>query len=52
MLPVRALRVFAGCPVREQPLHLDMLKLPFRVLIKAADADVTDTLSFQAILPK
>ena len=51
MLPARVLRVFAGCLVGEQPLHLDMLKLSFRVLIKAADADVADTLTFQAALP-
>ena len=45
-----ALRVLARCHVGEQPVHRNKLKLAFRVLVEAADADVADTLTVQRVL--
>lgn len=45
------LDVFARRLVREQPVHQNMLKLVFRVLVEAADANVTDALTVMQGVP-
>jgi len=39
------LGVLARRLVGEHPAHFDMLQLPFRVLVEAADADIADALT-------
>ena len=37
---------------REQSVHRNLLKLAFRVLVEAANADVADALTVQSVLPR
>jgi hypothetical protein len=41
------LGVFARCLVGEHPADFDLLQLPFRVLVEAADPDIADALTLQ-----
>ena len=43
----RALRVLAGSLIGEYLANFDLLQLPVRVLVKAADADIADALALQ-----
>jgi len=47
-----SLGILAGRFVREHPINRDLLKLAFRILIKTADSDITDALTFQNPLPR
>ena len=42
--------VLTGRPVGEQPIHLDVLQLAFRVLVETTDPDEADALTVRGVL--
>ena len=51
-IELRPLGVFAGCHVDELFVHLDLIELAFRVLLKIADPDIANALTVQDVFPK
>ena len=50
VIELRPSHIFAVGLVGEHPVHHNVLKLAFRVLIETADADIADALSVKGLL--
>jgi len=49
-IELRPMGVLPGRLVNEMPVHLDVIELAFRVLVKTADPDIANTLTVQDVL--
>ncbi len=47
---LRPMGVLPGRLVNDMPVHLDVIELAFRVLLKTADPDIANTLTVQDVL--